>query len=278
MRRFLAPEDPPPDGGTPEILAIGGVNFSAAAETPAEPRSVMSVPNDGPAPEGGLARDFPELPGSLGEVLEIRTLFANAFDHSPPLLVGSAATKAAFHDLAPGKRYLHLATHGRFEEVDFPEPPAQGALWSPLDPNEAVRSYAPMSLCGLAFAGASHGRDGLSRVPGILTAEELAGIDLSACELAVLSACETSVGLRSAGLGILSLQSALHTAGVRTAVTSLWKVDDEATGRLMVRFYTYLWEEKLSKAEALWKAKCDLREEGRPKRHWAAWVISGSPR
>jgi hypothetical protein len=53
-------------------------------------------------------------------------------------------------------------------------------------------------------------------------------------------ACETNVGIRRAGQGIQSLQTALHAAGARTAITSLWKVDDAATRKLMERFYTYL--------------------------------------
>ncbi len=140
-----------------------------------------------------------------------------------------------------------------------------------------MTGLAPMTLCGLAFAGANQGRDSLGRVPGILTAEELAGIDLSSCELAVLSACETNVGIRRAGQGVQSLQAALHAAGVRTAVTSLWKVDDAETRRLMELFYTYFWVEGLPKAEALWRAKCNLRAEGAAVSDWAGWVLSGDP-
>ncbi len=126
-----------------------------------------------------------------------------------------------------------------------------------------------MTLCGLAFAGANRGRDSLGRMPGLMTAEELAGIDLSACE--------TNVGIRRAGQGVQSLQSALHAAGARTAITSLWKVDDALTRRLMELFYTYLWVEELPKAEALWRAKQDLRREGAAVRDWAGWVLSGDP-
>jgi hypothetical protein len=35
--------------------------------------------------------------------------------------------------------------------------------------------------------------------------------------------------------------------------------------------------EECAKADALWKAKCDLRAEGHPVRDWAAWVLSGEP-
>lgn len=63
----------------------------------------------------------------------------------------------------------------------------------------------------------------------------------------------------------------------RTAITARWKVDDAATRKLFERFHTYLWVEKRGKADALWKAKRDLRAEGHPVRDWAAWVLRGDP-
>jgi CHAT domain-containing protein len=134
-----------------------------------------------------------------------------------------------------------------------------------------------MTLCGLCLSGANKGRDELGRVPGLLTAEELAGFDLSACELAVLSACETNVGLSRAGQGILSLQSALHSAGARTTITSLWRVHDELTRELMERFYRHLWTDKATRSEALWQAKKEMRQQGHPPSAWAGWVLSGEP-
>ena len=89
----------------------------------------------------------------------------------------------------------------------------------------------------------------------VLTAEEVGGLDLSGCELAVLSACETSLGREAGGEGVLGLQRAFHTAGARTVVASLWKVDDAATSVLMERFYTNLWVEKMPKLEALRQAQ-----------------------
>ena len=139
-----------------------------------------------------------------------------------------------------------------------------------------------MLLCGLAFAGANQASESGLRHPGRISADELAWCDLSRCELAVLSACETSVGIRRAGQGIASLQQALHTAGAKYALTSLWKVSDEATRVLMTEFYRRIWEKGEPFHRALRGAKRSLREartpDGRPRwgpADWAGWVLSG---
>ena len=75
------------------------------------------------------------------------------------------------------------------------------------------------------------------------------------CEHAVISASDTAIGTERNAYGIGSLQAALHSAGVHTAITSLWRVDDECTRELMVDFYQRLWHEKKPVAEALWEAK-----------------------
>ena len=143
--------------------------------------------------------------------------------------------------------------------------------------SDTVRGFAPLTLCGLCLASANSGQDASGRMPGLLTAQELAGFDLSACDLAVLSACETNVGVRRAGQGILSLQTALHAAGARTAVTSLWSVQDRATQDLMTHFYENLWEHEMGKAEALWEAKRQMRADELPVETWSGWVLTGDP-
>jgi CHAT domain-containing protein len=193
-------------------------------------------------------------------------------------------------ELAPRARWLHVATHGWFasESIkswsDARALDEKSGLGLRLSGEEQVKGMSPMLLCGLALAGANLPENDLGRVPGLVTAEELAALDLSQCELAVLSACDTNVGERRAGQGVASLQMALQMAGARSVITSLCKVPDEATRELMTDFYRRIWVEKKPKHEALWEAKMRIRdakdERGEPKyttRDWAAWILTGEP-
>ena len=307
--RLLAPA---PGGDTePSLLVLGGVDYDAQGAAP-EGLAASSAPietddtpevgsparkgddwgarsSEGSITEGagerGTTRSaFPErfrkLRQARYEAEATADIFEEAFEIEGSLLQGKDTTKAALFEAAAGKRYLHLATHGWFapESVRSTEDARpEGKGFARMGIEDRVTGLAPMTLCGLALAGANNGRDSLGRVPGILTAEELCSLDLSQCELAVLSACETNVGIRRAGQGIQSLQSALYAAGARTSITSLWKVDDAATRRLMEAFYDNLWVQGMGKAEALWQAKQTMRDEGDPPAHWAGWVLTGNP-
>ena len=149
---------------------------------------------------------------------------------------------------------------------------ARMTIPSSLVSGEQARGLAPMLLCGIALAESNEHCDQLGRGPGILTAEELASLDLSGCDLAVLSACETNVGMRCPGQGIQSLQAATYAARARCSITSLWKVDDAATRRLFELFYSNLWEGDSSITEALWHAKLELRKSRLSASSWVAWV------
>jgi len=251
--RLLGDRGPPE--GEPSLLAMGGIDF-------------------------GPPGSFTPLSGSQAEVAEIGELFGRAFPGQGRVITGATATRESFAELAPSARYVHLATHGYFAGEEVPstsDTRSTGRLWSSSSLHQTVVGMAPMSLCGLAFAGANRDADASGRAPGILTAEELSGLDLSGCELAVLSACETNVGIRRAGQGIRSLQTGLRAAGARTTLTTLWRVGDEDARELMVEFYRRVWAGRESKAEALWNAKRAMRERGVPAREWAAWVLYGDP-
>jgi CHAT domain-containing protein len=224
------------------------------------------------------------------EAREIGMLHDAAFGEGSIILEDRRAAREALESLAPKARWLHIATHGWFapESIrswqDSQPLDRYTGMGARLSGEEQVRGMSPMLLCGLALAGANLPENEVGRAPGLVTAEELAALDLSRCELAVLSACDTNVGERRAGQGVASLQRALQMAGARSVITSLWKVPDEATRELMVDFYRRLWIEKKPKWQALWEAKRKMREttdeRGSPRystRDWAAWVLTGAP-
>jgi CHAT domain-containing protein len=258
------------------LVAFGGVDFGATEVPDVEHAVAVATP----AALRSGANNFAELLASRLEAQFTATLYEEHVGAEPLLRIGKQASEAELVALAPQARHMHVATHGWFtpenEAVSMVDrtsvSPERDALELATErAQDTIVGFLPETLCGLALAGANHGTSGR------LTAEELATLDLTNCELAVLSACETNVGIRRAGQGIQSLQTALHAAGARTAITSLWKVSDAATMRLFEIFYTKLWSENLGPADALWQAKMALRSEGHPTRDWAGWVLTGDP-
>lgn len=276
---------PPGSGG---LLVLGGVVYDAGAD----PALLAELDATSVTRDGAWSRRFTDLPATLEEARSIARTYAerSSAGAEPTLLEGADATRERFVSLAPEVRWLHVATHGWFapdairswsdsEPID-----EHSGLGLRLSGEEQVKGMSPMLLCGLALAGANLPENAIGRAPGLITADELSTLDLTNCELAVLSACDTNVGERRAGQGVASLQRALQMAGARSVITSLWKVPDEATKELMLDFYWRLWVEKKPKSQALWEAKTMLRnakdERGESRytmRDWAAWVLTGAP-
>ena len=295
LRELL--DEPVGESSGSTLVALGGVSYFGEPRVfEAELLAREDAEEETDAPPGEpiamlrgsqWERGFPPLPMTGSEARAIAALCEEVLeDVEPVLLEKRAASRESLELLAPRARWLHLATHGWFSpesvasDSDRPNP---GAL-AQQSREELVRGSSPMVLCGVALAGANRPADSLGRIPGLITAEEISTWDLSGCELAVLSACETNVGVRRAGQGVASLQKALQMAGAQSVITSLWKVPDEATRELMVDFYRRLWFEKKPKHQALWEAKNRLRHardpSGRPihaVRDWAGWVLSGDP-
>jgi len=282
------------------LVAIGGATFDEAPLAPDAEEGDKTA--TGTAPEASVAARFRgglfegrflPLAETGREARELAALHGEVAgkDAESLAIEGRKASRESLFEHAPRARWLHVATHGWFAADSIrswsdPEPlDARSGLAVRWSAEERIRGMSPMLLCGLAFSGANLSGDDPGAGSGLVTAEELASLDLSNCELAVLSACDTNVGERRAGQGVASLQKALHMAGARTAITSLWKVPDEATKDLMLDFYRRIWVEKKPKAQALWGAKKKLRDTkddgGAPKystRDWAAWVLTGDPR
>ncbi len=115
---------------------------------------------------------------------------------------------------------------------------------------------------------------------GFLTALEIFRMKIPA-DLVVMSACETGKGKIYKTEGIVGLTRAFMIAGAPRVLCSLWKVDDEATQALMIKFYE-LWNPKdgtkgLGAAAALKKAQAFIKGHDKWKHpyYWAAWQLWG---
>jgi len=212
------------------------------------------------------------------------------------VFTGATATEEHLKLEAPGKKYLHLATHGFFLEGDCPsvESFSRGigrlvldseSAASPGEPDAAASAVAfgenPLLLSGLVLAGANHATEvGDDAEDGILTAEEITALDLRGLEVAALSACDTGLGTVAAGEGVFGLRRALEIAGARTVLMSLWSVPDEAGREWMTRFYEFNLAGD-SVQQASHKASLELlellRQEEEPPHPylWAGFVTAG---
>jgi CHAT domain-containing protein len=94
-------------------------------------------------------------------------------------------------------------------------------------------------------------------------------------DLVVLSGCETAAGDDRAAIGFAG---AALKAGARSALATLWNVDDAASADLVTSFYQNLGDADLTKAQALQRAQEHLRSraETRDPYYWAGFVIIGN--
>jgi CHAT domain-containing protein/tetratricopeptide (TPR) repeat protein len=254
-----------------DILSIGGPDFDAAPAAKGRDAARPLCPEF-------AALAFAPLRNASQEAREVIAGFPGAGEAAA--LWGPEATAAAFAAGAPGRRILHLATHAFVlpERCAFlPEPGAAADL--AVVPAERV-----LLRSGLAFAGANRRAQEADatgpRDDGILTAEEIAGLDLSGVDWVVLSGCDTGLGDIRAGEGVVGLRSAFERAGARTVIMSLWGAAD-ASSRAFMRA---LYEARASGAttpEAMRRAALDVlgfqRARGQTTHpyYWGGFVASG---
>jgi CHAT domain-containing protein len=256
-------------GAPGEAVVIADPDFDLAA--------VKGAPPEAPAATALQSRDlhgnvgpFTRLPGIEKEGRAV----AKQLQVTPWL--GAEALEERLRALR-SPRVLHVATHGFFlHDQATPAAPAG----DPFGRLVAAGRENPLLRSGLALAGANTWLAGRPLPPeagdGLLNGEDVAGMDLGATELVVLSACETGLGEVHRGEGVYGLRRAFTVAGAKTLVMSLWKVPDEETQRLMQTFYEGL-SKGQGRSEALREAQKKLRAENPRPRYWGAFICQGEP-
>lgn len=94
-------------------------------------------------------------------------------------------------------------------------------------------------------------------------------------ELLTLSACQTAAGDDRAALGLAGVAV---KAGARSALATLWFINDQATALLITEFYHQLRDPDLSKAKALQRAQLILLNDRRYQHpgYWSPFLLIGN--
>jgi CHAT domain-containing protein len=267
MLRSLLDEDAErlqPERG---LLILGDVDYASDQPTASrDQQSLLALANE----TGRLRRtrgdqygSWESLSGFRTELDKVSDLYRQRFgSHSSiTTLSGANATEDVILREAASCDTLHLITHGFFadpslQSIARAEVGQDDAPSAALGADPFFNTWLPSLLSGLVMAGANTPpTDPEDLNDGILSATEIETTSLQGVDLIVLSACETGLGAVAGGEGLTGLQRAFHVAGARSVIASLWKVDDRATQILMERFYKNLWQEKMSKIDALREAQ-----------------------
>ncbi len=217
-------------------------------------------------------REFAAMPGTREELQLVTQELESVDSISVEQFSGIAADEKTLRDIS-APDVLHLATHGFFcgEGEDG-----------------STASFAnPLLRSGLAMAGANENRDrenhpGEDTDDGLLTAFEVATLNLVGTDLVVLSACETGLGEITGGEGVFGLRRAFQRAGAKSIVMSLFAVLDESTSDQMERFYRN-WLAGQTKTAALRNASLSILNERRSASQsthplfWGGFILTGDP-
>ena len=198
----------------------------------------------------------------------------------------TSASEDEFKLMASNSHILHIATHGFFypdpkeiekqeeENTEVGEIIFRGGSRG-FGVNSFVENQNPLMRSGLVFAGAndvwSKQAKNDSIDDGVLTAQEVANIDMRKTDLVVMSACETGLGDIKGSEGVYGLQRAFKMAGVDYLIMSLWQVPDKETEEFMTIFY-----KKLIKQNDIKTAFNQTQKEMRAKYDpyfWGAFML-----
>jgi CHAT domain-containing protein len=215
-------------------------------------------------------RNVPSLPGTEKEVDELQTLLKKNGWVTDEYVEASASEDQVKSLSSP--KIFHIATHG------FYTPAVSKDELAELTESEAMMTENPLLKTGLLLTGAG---DILNKTnynynleSGILTAYEAMSLNLDQTDLVVLSACETGLGDISNGEGVYGLQRAFLVAGAKVLIMSMFKVDDDATQKLILNFYRK-WIATNNLRQSFVSAKKELRLDYPEPIYWGAFMMIG---
>lgn len=198
-----------------------------------------------------LRGDLPLLPLTVEESKRVR----GHFDPAKTLVLeGAAATVANLRNHVKDRQIVHLAVHGM----------------AGRPPNTTAELFLTPDRTG-----------NMDVDDGVLALSGICRLPLEACDLAVLSACETGVGPQEPLEAGATLGNAFLMAGARRVIASHWHVEDQSTAELVGRYFDDAMQpggKRASYAQALQNARKQLRgtvQWGAPV-HWAPFVLIGT--
>lgn len=216
---------------------------------------------------GAKRYHFKYLPFTKKEIEDLSSIIKN---RQLTLEEGTEATEQNLRNLLDKKPdVIHLATHGFFIAK------SDEARKVPFFQHYSQAIENSMQRAGIALAGAEDTWTGVQQPDeandGILTANEVAQMDLNGTQLVTLSACETALGDYSFE-GVFGLPRGFKQAGVKSLLVSLWSVNDKSTSLLMSSFYRY-WMQGETKQQAFKHAVNDVRKDYPEPFYWAPFVL-----
>jgi CHAT domain-containing protein len=252
------------------------------SEHPQDPTLLAYENVDAPEYVAGMQRTLDSLsvrgsvhylPGTRREASFIADqLFQNGIE--PQVFMENSGIEETFKRLGgTSPSIIHIATHGfSLSRNQIKERKDQLVFLNEQTDNlDNMLNYS-----GLLMSGANYRLRG-NKLPkdledGILTAREIAQVDLGNVGLVVLSACQTALGeVRSDG--VFGIQRSFKKAGAHSLLMSLWPVSDQATELMMTYFYKYLMEGK-TRQQAFKMAQKSIQDEHfTDPVFWASFIL-----
>ncbi|MBK9719386.1 MAG: CHAT domain-containing protein [Saprospiraceae bacterium] len=183
---------------------------------------------------------LPFLNNQKVEIEEIHKIIPNS-------TIDLKSTKERFISGANKFAYLHISTHGYVSS----------------DPDQ---SY-------LAFSQHSAKTD----TSQLFFLKELYNYQMDQ-ELITMTACETALGQQREGEGNISLARGFAYAGVRSFVTTLWKIPTNGATKIVPTFYNFLFNSHQTKDVALANSKRSFLKTGKNiyPENWAGLILIGN--